>query len=43
MALVNVPCIKHGGLDNILFCQDFQSTLKTYKWADNYSGLSKTW
>ena len=28
MALVNFPCIKHGGWDNILFCQDFPSALK---------------
>ena len=28
MALVNFPCIKHGGGDNILFCQDFPSALK---------------
>ena len=28
MALVNFPCIKHGGWDSILFCQDFPSALK---------------
>ena len=28
MAVVNFPCIKHGGWDNILFCQDFPSALK---------------
>ena len=28
MALVNFPCIKQRGWDNILFLQDFPSALK---------------